>query len=278
MKLQDQVCTIKQGEKLKELGVAQESLFYFTHSEWGIMPKNSIDFTGNPTSVFTVAELGVMFPHNFSITKRHREFTCRYWWGNFMDGILRTVKENSWHQTQNKNEAQAAAEMLIYLLENKLTTTQEVNQRLTHEPNTEQDKIKAHYIKCYNNDYYILVTGLPELCSFDIIDKESMPVALMVHKRNGRQSIPPESVYPVNLHTGGKGVELLGLIEGLTEHEIYDAYPLLMVSWKEPGAKPGFVDVSKTYRTYKDAFIAHVYHSYKIIIDPKTTVLLKIKG
>lgn len=58
MKLDKQCCSIGQAKILKQLGVVQESLFYHTNSEeWGILPKKSIDFTGNPISAFTCSEL-----------------------------------------------------------------------------------------------------------------------------------------------------------------------------------------------------------------------------
>lgn len=54
MEIEKQVCSEEFAEILKELGVKQDSLFYHT---WGVMPKTSIDFSGDPTSAFTCAEL-----------------------------------------------------------------------------------------------------------------------------------------------------------------------------------------------------------------------------
>ncbi len=142
------------------------------------------------------------------------------------------------------------------------------------------EKISVHHIKCYNNAPYILVTGLPENAIFDITDKDDLPVALMVHQKNGHNEITPYGILPVNLHTKGRAVELLGLIEKINWINFYAAYPLKTVSWKVPRVKIGgskFEDMTESYETYQEAFIAHVLHSYKITIDPKTTVLLKLK-
>ncbi len=62
--MESNFCTVDQAERLKELGVKQESLFYWTHSDWGIMPKSSCDFKngGSPTSMFTASEIVSMYP------------------------------------------------------------------------------------------------------------------------------------------------------------------------------------------------------------------------
>ena len=76
MDIQKQVCNQKLSERLKELGVMQESLFYYTDEKWGIMPKKSIDFSGSPTSAFTCAELVQMNENIFGIdfSDRHKKF------------------------------------------------------------------------------------------------------------------------------------------------------------------------------------------------------------
>lgn len=127
MKLENQVCSLEQGERLKELGVIQESVFYHTHSKWGVMYKNSIDFKGNPTSAFTVAELGFMLPDMINgsslvLTKHKREYGASYYnWGGEVSDI-NMISKNSF--------AESLAAMLIHLLENNHTTPEEVNQRL----------------------------------------------------------------------------------------------------------------------------------------------------
>ena len=67
MKLQDQVCTLEQSKRLKELGIDQQGLY-----EWRKMDEYEKYFIDHPSSpnemsshiatAFTVAELGVMIP------------------------------------------------------------------------------------------------------------------------------------------------------------------------------------------------------------------------
>jgi hypothetical protein len=138
-----------------------------------------------------------------------------------------------------------------------------------------KEQVVVHTINL-NGSRYLLVTGLPENSTFSVIDKESMPVGLFVHQEIKDAVMP--NVFPVNLHTHGHSVELIGLIQDITEEQAALVYPLKIVSWKEPTlTHNSFADMSKEYDTYKEAFIAHVLHSYKRTIDPKTTVLLKFK-
>jgi len=141
MKLENQVCNLELAKKLKELGVKQESLYYYdpndelTHSRAGSsMPARcGVGFETSDIvsylSAFTVAELGEMLPDTvkmkdgtayFSIEK-----TCTKvsetgnvwevyyeWYGELGDKI----------SEQAGTEADARAKMLIYLLENNLIT------------------------------------------------------------------------------------------------------------------------------------------------------------
>lgn len=124
MKIQDQVCTLEQAKRLRELGVRQESLFYHTHSEkWGVMPRKSIDFSGNPSSAFTVAELGVMLGTEEWSTN-YKKQNIFYW-----DAELFALPFGAY-----QTEAEARAAMLIHQLENKLITPEQVNARLCDQP------------------------------------------------------------------------------------------------------------------------------------------------
>lgn len=119
MKLENQVCSIGQAEKLKKLGVKQiHSLFYWTHSEkWGIMPKSSIDFSGNPTAMFTAAELVQMNGNCY--------------------GIEYSDRDNQFYRQSDNNIfvhydtfSQACADKLINAIEREWITIDEVNNRL----------------------------------------------------------------------------------------------------------------------------------------------------
>ncbi len=70
MKLENQVCTLEQAKKLKELGIVQDSLFYHIECNPNVFEIEQIDENsyknydkGDPVfSAFTVAELGEMLP------------------------------------------------------------------------------------------------------------------------------------------------------------------------------------------------------------------------
>lgn len=134
MKLQDQVCRLQQSKKLNQLGIIQGgSVFYFDTEQIDVeVPIFNSGFNGDGQyfnaetcfAAFNVAELGIMCNSE------------TYTW--------RTGSENSeyahweWIDEGNTNamgvyatEAEARAEMLIYLLKNNLVTAGEVNARLT---------------------------------------------------------------------------------------------------------------------------------------------------
>lgn len=127
MKLEQQVCSLELAKKLEELGVKQESFFYWHHcfayktddriEQYKPEQSNDWEFY----SAFTVAELGEMLPRklemmvwNLSHTRKNKETvylsqTGRHcWYANDVDG------------GQADTEADARAKVLIYLLENKL--------------------------------------------------------------------------------------------------------------------------------------------------------------
>lgn len=113
MKLEQQVTNLELSKKLKELGVKQESYFYWRkldnpypdQSEWYIdTKKGKLALIKEIYSAFTVAELGEMLNSYL-----HRDIWLK-------DEIGEAMKQ----ATYMKNEADARAEMVIYLLENKL--------------------------------------------------------------------------------------------------------------------------------------------------------------
>ena len=135
MKIEDIFCSEEQSVRLKELGIVQESLFYYTDSKWGIMPKKSIDFSGNPRSAFTIGELGFLLPKK--IRKDRMDFTYRVnlnksgnWEYKYrtrcnrQKGIYKSIPLIL---VTNKSEAQARADILIFLLENGHITAEFCN-------------------------------------------------------------------------------------------------------------------------------------------------------
>ena len=123
MNLENQVCSLELSKRLKELGVKQESLFYYQNQPFNdgtndigicikeiisanngnsIMNTYSMDEFDEPIySAFTVAELGEMLQWE------------KLYIFNVPEKLLKYVDGRN-------TEADARAKMLIYLLENKL--------------------------------------------------------------------------------------------------------------------------------------------------------------
>lgn len=123
MKIENQVTSLELSKKLKELGVKQESLFYWVIT---LTQDYHISFYDNELpevlkerndcySAFTVAELGEMLPTGYYTlqTKEDGWMCCARILRTFERGVL---IQNTWGDT----EADARAKMLIYLYENKL--------------------------------------------------------------------------------------------------------------------------------------------------------------
>lgn len=113
MKLEQQVCSLELSQKLKMLGVKQESLFWWVNGH-GRMELHNYATDSDALSAFTVAELGEMLPN--PITSVHRaknEWVC---------GYSRPQPHNDQIVLEGAIEADARAAMLIYLIEQKLIT------------------------------------------------------------------------------------------------------------------------------------------------------------
>ena len=119
MQLSDQVCSLELARRLKELGVKQESCFYWCNvNNWEYKSilrycenatERELRLSGFAISAFTVAELGEMLPVWQDSCKREiNEWHVRV--------FEKDIIHNSFHET----EADARAKMLIYLIENKL--------------------------------------------------------------------------------------------------------------------------------------------------------------
>jgi len=144
MKLEQQVVSLELAQKLKELGVKQESFFKwgnFTTDNgiaWNLYVPPEFNKVPHPDmwihgiSAFTVAELGEMLPYRIG------EYDLRFWSVQFAGehhkycGYL-VDKEDGSHFMNSRTdgmgnnvafmadtEADARAKMLVYLLENGL--------------------------------------------------------------------------------------------------------------------------------------------------------------
>lgn len=146
MKLEQQVCSLEPAKKLKELGVKQESLFYWYQEKGDYEPKikqpNSVYDWGHQLdyadatldkevselcSAFTVAELGEMLPASITIGGEVM-MLCVYSikTESFPNNWLVVYETDYPYRDENKHskafmntEADARAKMLIWLIENK---------------------------------------------------------------------------------------------------------------------------------------------------------------
>jgi hypothetical protein len=132
MKIQDQVCTLEQANRLKELGVLQKSLFYHHPAfDKPVFGETVVTETGKQykkvqvcndkkgaAAAFTVAELGLLLgrsPYAVYLKLDNIEF----WHADYEHipfGAFST-------------EVEAKAAILIHQLENKLIAAAEVNER-----------------------------------------------------------------------------------------------------------------------------------------------------
>lgn len=139
MKLEEQVASLELSKRLKELGVKQESVFFYEFEAmrgpvgrlgmknlygnkdyWMIKSRDhfpryrnegeEIEGTKLETfSAFTVAELIVNLPEGVEVTKRHAQrIDC--WWRNKVGEIATPIFDS-------ENASNALAKMLVYLIE-----------------------------------------------------------------------------------------------------------------------------------------------------------------
>lgn len=120
--IENYVCTLEQAKRLKELGIKQNSLFYYVpsmfHGGTFIIEYFSIK-TEDKYAAFTSQELGELIEdirhgvsHEIIFADIFRFFQLDY--------ISTTDRQTEiLFEIKSENEAQARAEFLIYLLEGK---------------------------------------------------------------------------------------------------------------------------------------------------------------
>jgi hypothetical protein len=141
MKLEDQVVSLDLAERLKELGVKQESLWYWnwalegndldkkpqlipvmdeTDRSWHEGINQDLGMTS--VSAFTVAELGEMLPKwNGRLPSGHY---CNYTYTAVQGWTVEyhSHEQGGYHEVYANTEAESRGRMLVYLLKNKLIT------------------------------------------------------------------------------------------------------------------------------------------------------------
>lgn len=129
MKVEEQVCSLELSKRLKELGVKQESLWWWVQrwgrtcftvkeKEWTLTERNTIN--GRPCfPAFSIAELGKMLPHKIEGGLGEYLLTCGInsdgrWCVEYVD----YNRNDSNYSKVDTSEANARAKMLIELIEN----------------------------------------------------------------------------------------------------------------------------------------------------------------
>ena len=133
MKLELQVVSLELAQKLKELGVKQESVFCWEDdldAEYLITRaeanREGKEWSESCPSAYTVTELGEMLPEEYPGHSNSQLCIFKMWNGErkvkwlvrYQNYELETVL----HTEESDTEADARAKMLVYLLENKLIT------------------------------------------------------------------------------------------------------------------------------------------------------------
>lgn len=134
MKLEEQVASLELSKKLRDLGVKQESAFYWWEDRYGPGTGHQLQDRKprNPkngwmsSSAFTVAELGEMLPNKFG----HKDYLyllscekfCEFDSGSRYLVLYDPVPPDNWPdqvalEQFAATEADARAKMLIYLIE-----------------------------------------------------------------------------------------------------------------------------------------------------------------
>jgi hypothetical protein len=139
MELEKQVCSLELAQKLKTLGVRQDSLYYWSASG---LASTRVDWTmklcafGNTFtdetrfSAFTVAELGEMLPKYIEQVREGGTSRTGFWLDISFDETSGKWRYSYANHRANEciemlfdvSEADARAKMLIYLMENSLVT------------------------------------------------------------------------------------------------------------------------------------------------------------
>lgn len=137
MTLELQVTSLALSQRLKDLGVAQESYFTWHHigsnkdgDLWVVQNEGDAETDSRYISAFTVAELGELLPRTVNVPlkdgrkrKDSHRITYAIWENGFQENYKCGLNHNSaifYHNEFANTEADARAKMLIYLIENKL--------------------------------------------------------------------------------------------------------------------------------------------------------------
>lgn len=141
MSINWQVSSLEWSRKLKELGVVQDSIFYWMQNgkwDWYLSfrpTKSTYPDVSGGVSAFTVSELGVALPKSIPGKNRDTLFFEQGYNGKGEPLFNFTASETEEYYAEQigfegDTEANARSAMLCHLLENKIISLEEVNERL----------------------------------------------------------------------------------------------------------------------------------------------------
>jgi hypothetical protein len=131
MKIENQVCSLEQAKRLKELGISQDSYFLFgadgqLTEGWSVEGTETEFF-----AAYTTAELGMLLPERITTHTEDGVYHCSAQKELYP---FPEIEEN--HQyfvvTSDTSEAEARAGMLLFLLKYEFVTVEKVNKWLNH--------------------------------------------------------------------------------------------------------------------------------------------------
>ena len=120
MTLEQQVTSLELSKKLKELGVKQDSLFWWLEVSPGQWNTHCLSYGKREENIgisaFTVSELGEILPEYFCSAQAgtQEKWVCEKYSHGTIDAEVPRLYADT--------EANARAKMLIYLIEHKLIT------------------------------------------------------------------------------------------------------------------------------------------------------------
>jgi hypothetical protein len=134
MKIENQVCTLEQAVKFKELGIKQDSHFFWVDrkEKSKLVYAKSVEFLNSLPifAAFLTAELSVLIGNKYTLseTTKHKE-DCKRW----ICGDIIGVEDGDYDYNNcsfGSTEAECRGNMLIHLIENKLVDVEACNKRL----------------------------------------------------------------------------------------------------------------------------------------------------
>ena len=130
MKVEEQVCSLELAKKLKDLGVKQESLWYWVKiaeidRQWILMHTDKVHEGFIYVSAFTVAELGEMLPNKIKLNFDDMRYECQLFYLNTEHGCYCSYRADMDYERDleieacsGNTEANVRAKMRIWLVEN----------------------------------------------------------------------------------------------------------------------------------------------------------------